>query len=112
MLYVLIAFAAFNGTMIAIILWQTVTKKGQLEMIEEASRTAAAYMLVQIRAEFKTHDGTSLRDAVDRIERTSERAEAATVVVAEDLAASHDRADSAHGVAGEAADAASRSPDA
>lgn len=107
----LTAVAAFAGSLVAVLLWQTVGKREQVEVILAASRAAAAQMLTQIRAEFAANDGTSLRDAVDRLEESGVRIEAASSVVADDLAAAHDRADAAHGgIAGEAADAASRSP--
>jgi predicted YcjX-like family ATPase len=90
----------------------------------------AAELLQRIYAEFRPDSTTTMRDLLDRLEMAAgkvdhmlalvdlkittltavaQRIEAQAERAATDLAASHERADSVTGVAGEAADAAAKS---
>jgi aminopeptidase N len=106
MTFLLVAMAAFCGALIAELVFQVLGKRGQRQIMEEASRMAVAEVLVQVRSAQER-----LEQSVSRLEQSGVRIEAANAVVAEDLSASCDRADAVQGDAGEAADAASRSPE-
>ncbi len=109
----LIAMASFSGTLVAAFLVQVFGKQSQIKIVEEATRTAVAEILTQIRyaVERLEASGARVEESGVRLEESGERVEAASAIVAEDLAASHDRADAIEGSAGAAADAASKSPE-